>query len=189
MLLVNRHTGEQLRLRRIERRGEVWLELKGSLPAQRSGPPLHIHFFEDESRHVTSGKLTVLIDKHQVTVAAGSSTAIPRGVPHRWWNAGSQTLEFEGTVRPVVDLDRFLQALFEIVNAGPADNPPMFYVAHAALRHRDTQLVFIFPRAIQGVLFRAIVAVGTMLGKYKGTDWPGCPERCVGAPLGAEEEH
>ena len=27
------------------------------------------------------------------------------------------------------------------------------------------------------------VMVGTPLGRYKGTDWPGCPDRCQAAPL------
>ena len=30
MVLENRHTGERLALRRVERGDEVWLELKGS---------------------------------------------------------------------------------------------------------------------------------------------------------------
>jgi hypothetical protein len=39
----------------------------------------------------------------------------------------------------VVDLDRYLQAVFEVMNAGPEGRPSLFYIAHAALRHRDTQ--------------------------------------------------
>jgi hypothetical protein len=45
----------------------------------------------------------------------------------------------------------------------------------------------IMPRPIQAVLFRVIVTVGTLLGRYRGDGWPGCPSRCVGAPLAAEE--
>ena len=88
----------------------------------------------------------------------------------------------------MVDLDRYLQAVFEIMNAGPEGRPPIFYMAHAALRHRHTQAVLIMPRPVQGVLFRALVAVGTVLGYYRGTDWPGCPARCSGAPIGAGED-
>jgi hypothetical protein len=68
------------------------------------------------------------------------------------------------------------------MNAGPEGRPSLFYIAHAALRHRDTQALLIMPRPIQAVLFRVIVAVGTLLGRYRGTDWPGCPARCLGAP-------
>lgn len=27
-----------------------------------------------------------------------------------------------------------------------------------------------------------VVFVGTILGRYRGTDWPGCPVRCTGLP-------
>ena len=67
------------------------------------------------------------------------------------------------------------------MNAGPEGRPPLFCIADAALRHRDTQAVLIMPRPIQA-LFRVTVAVGTLLGRYRGTEWPGCPARCLGAP-------
>ena len=187
MILENRHTGERLALRRLKRGDEVWLELKGSLPPHREGPPLHIHFAEDEEGHIRSGTLSVVIDGRRITAGPGESTSIARGSVHRWWNEGNEPLEFEGYARPVVDLDRYLQAIFEVMNAGPEGRPPLFYIAHAALRHRHTQAVLIMPRPIQAVLFRVVVAVGTVLGRYRGDDWPGCPSRCLGAPMGAED--
>ena len=45
----------------------------------------------------------------------------------------------------------------------------------------------LIPVANKPVLFRVIVAVGTLLGRYRGDGWPGCPSRCVGAPFAAEE--
>lgn len=143
---------------------------------------MHVHFAEDEEGYVRSGTLSFVIDGHQSTAGPGESTSILRGAAHRWWNAGDEPLVFEGYARPVVDLDRYLQAIFEIINAGPDGRPPMFYLAHAALRHRRTQSVLIMPRPIQAVLFRVVVAVGTVLGRYRGEDWPGCPSRCPGAP-------
>ncbi|HEX5003974.1 MAG TPA: hypothetical protein VFV65_01595, partial [Gemmatimonadales bacterium] len=68
-----------------------------------------------------------------------------------------------------------------VMNAGPEGRPPLFYLAHAALRHRRTQAVLIMPAPVQAAFFRALVALGTLLGKYRGDDWPGCPARCVGA--------
>ena len=94
---------------------------------------------------------------------------------------------FEGFARPLVDLDRYLQAVFEVVNSGPEDRPPLFYMAHALRRHRATQAVLVAPRIVQAILFPLVVGLGTLLGKYGGTDWPGCPARCTGAPLVAEE--
>ena len=188
MILENRHTGERLSLRRLRRGGEVWLELKGSLPPHREGPPLHIHFAEDEEGRVRSGTLSAVIDGRKITAGSGESASFPHGSAHRWWNEGSERLDFEGYVRPVVDLDRYLQAVFEVVNAGPEGRPPLFYLAHVALRHRRTQAVLVMPRPIQAVLFRVVVAVGRVLGRYRGDDWPGCPSHFIDAPTDAGED-
>ncbi len=188
LVLENRHTGEHLALRRVPRDAEVWLELTGSLPPHREGPPSHVHFAEDEEGLVTSGVLSAEVDGRRLDLGPGEKAEFPRGSAHRWWNEGDDPLEFVGYARPVVDLDRYLQAVFEVLNAGPDGRPPIFYMAHAALRHRRTQAVFLMPRAIQPVLFRAIVAVGTLLGRYRGEDWPGSPSRCLGAPMAAGED-
>lgn len=187
LLLESRHTGEKLSLRRVRRGNEVWLEIKGSLPAGRPGPPLHRHHVEEEEGRVVSGTLAFVVDGVQGTAGAGQSGLFPRGSAHTWWNGGNDTLVFEGYVRPAADLDRYLQAVFEIVNSSPSARPPLFYLAHAALRHRDTQELLLMPGPIQNFVFRTYVAVGTMLGRYRGNDWPGCPARCPGAPLVALE--
>ena len=180
--LENAHTGEILELRRRRRGNETWLELSGSLPPGREGPPMHIHYAEDEAGEVAAGTLTAHVGGKQVEIATGGAVRLPMGIAHRWWNAGDQPLVFNGTARPLVDLDRYLQATFEVLNAGPPGRPPLFYIAHVALRHRQTQHVIVMPAPLQAVLFRAVVAIGTVLGKYRGTDWPGCPARCGGAP-------
>ncbi|HEX5004231.1 MAG TPA: cupin domain-containing protein, partial [Gemmatimonadales bacterium] len=110
MHLVNRHTGERLEVRRVTRGGDAWLELRGSLPPGRQGPPMHVHHVEDESGHIREGTLSAVLDGRPISVRAGESTFIPRGTPHRWWNDGPDLLEFDGTARPVADLDQYLQA-------------------------------------------------------------------------------
>ena len=186
--LENRHTGERVTLRRVKQGEEVCLHLKGLLPPHGEGPPMHVHLAEHEEGRVRSGTLAVVIDGRRMTLGPGESTSIPRGAVHRWWNEGNEPLELEGYARPVVDLDRYLQAIFEIMNASPAGRPSLLYMAHAALRHRRTQAVLIMPRPMQAVLFRVLVAVGTLLGRYRGTDWPGCPSRCTGAPVSSGED-
>jgi hypothetical protein len=39
------------------------------------------------------------------------------------------------------------------------------------------------PKAIQSILWPLLVAMGTILGRYRGTDWPGSPSRCREVPL------
>jgi len=181
--LESRHSGEKLSLRRIRRGSEIWLEIRGSLPAGQPGPPLHRHHVENEEGRVMAGTLGFVVDGQEGTAGTGQTGVFPRGSAHTWWNAGNDTLLFDGYAKPVADLDRYLQAVFDVMNSTPSRRPPLFYIAHVALRHKDTQELLLMPPPLQTLLFRVAVALGTLLGRYRGTDWPGCPARCAGAPL------
>jgi hypothetical protein len=50
-------------------------------------------------------------------------------------------------------------------------------------RHRDTQLLAVPPPVIQRIVFPVVLFIGRILGKYRGSNWPGSPESCPGAPL------
>jgi mannose-6-phosphate isomerase-like protein (cupin superfamily) len=181
--LENRHTGEMLRMRRVrDSQGQTILNLEGSLPPRADGPPLHVHFYEREEGVVKEGTLGVRIGKQNTLVQAGGAVVLPPGVVHNWWNAGDDILVFSGQAIPAVDLDRYLQAVFAVLNASPSGKPSIFYIAHVALRHRHTQALAMPPRAIQRVAFPLIVFIGRALGKYRGDNWPGSPQSCMGAP-------
>ena len=87
-----------------------------------------------------------------------------------------------GQAIPAVDLDRFLQALFAVLNASASGRPSIFYLVHVLWRHRHTQAVMTPPVAIQRIVFPMVLLVGGILGKYRGTSWPGCPDSCIDAP-------
>ena len=183
LTLQNRHTGEILRMRRVrDVQGQVIMDIDGSLPPGKSGPPPHVHFHEDEEGSVRAGKLGARVGDRKIVVPAGGTAVLPARVVHAWWNAGEDMLEFSGQVVPVVDLDRYLQAVFAVLNAGASGRPPIFYLAHVLWRHRQTQAVAMPPRAIQRILFPVVVLVGRILGKYRGDSWPGSPASCPGAP-------
>jgi mannose-6-phosphate isomerase-like protein (cupin superfamily) len=182
-ILTNRHTGERLQVRRVVRDGILCLELKGTLPPRQDGPPLHIHYREHEEGTVVAGTLSAEVDGRQLQVEKGGMALLPMGSVHRWWNAGDETLVFEGVARPVVDLDMYFAAAFEVLNSGQANRPPLFYLAHLAWRHRKTQAVLFAPRWAQAIIVPLVVLVGTILGRYRGTEWPGCPARCAPAPV------
>jgi len=182
--LEHRHTGEILRMRRVrDGQGQIILALDGSLPPGSSGPPLHLHFHEHEEIIVKAGTLGAQIGTESVVVQAGGTAVLPAGLRHRWWNAGDDMLENSGYSVPILDLDRFLQALFAVLNASPNGRPSIFYLAHVLWRHRNTQLVAVPPPPIQKIVFPILLLIGHILGKYRGSSWPGSPESCPGAPL------
>jgi mannose-6-phosphate isomerase-like protein (cupin superfamily) len=183
LIVENHHTGEILRMRRVRGiDGHTVLLLEGSLPPGTSGPPLHVHADSRETILVKSGLLGVRLGPEQFDVRPGKNAAVPAGVLHTWWNAGDELLETSGRAVPASDLDRFIQAMFAVVNASSSGRPPIFYLAHVLWRHRRTQAVALPPTAVQRIVFPLIVLLGTVLGKYRGTAWPGSPESCTGAP-------
>jgi hypothetical protein len=162
--------------------GQAILVIEGSLPPGASGPPPHVHFHQREEGTVKAGTLGARIGKETIRVPAGGTGIFPAGVVHAWWNAGDDLLELSGRAIPAGDLDRYLQALFAVLNASPGGRPSIFYIAHVSWRHRHTQSVVVPPRIIQRIFFPLILLVGHALGKYRGASWPGSPESCTGAP-------
>jgi mannose-6-phosphate isomerase-like protein (cupin superfamily) len=188
VILENRHTGERLEMWRVTRNGETWLAIRGSLPPHRKGPPLHVHYRAEEEFRVISGTMSALGDGRQIRVAAGETATFPAGSVHTWWNDGDEIMIAEGYARPAGDLDRHLQAAFDVINSSPAERPSPFYMAHITWRHRRTQAVVMLPRPIQAIVIPLIVLLGTLLGHYRGSDWPGSPGRCRDAPLLEDRE-
>jgi quercetin dioxygenase-like cupin family protein len=181
--IENRWTGEILRLRRVrDAAGQTILTIDGSLPPGKNGPPLHVHFHQREEGMVKAGTLGARVGNKTITVPAGGAAVFPAGVAHRWWNAGDSLLEASGRVIPAGDLDRYLQALFAVINAGPSGKPSIFYLAHVLWRHWHTQAPMAPPRIVQRIVFPVIVLVGHILGKYRGDAWPGSLTSCTGAP-------
>lgn len=183
LTLNNRHTGEILRLRRVRGLdGHTVLLLEGSMPSGTSSPPLHVHLDSRETIVVHAGSLGLQVGREKFEVPAGKTAAVPPGVLHTWWNAGDELLQLSGRTVPAGDLDRFIQALWAVLNASTSGRPSIFYLAHVLWRHRRTQAVALPPKAVQRMVFPLILLLGTALGKYRGTAWPGSPASCTGAP-------
>ena len=137
LILENRHTGERLELQRTIRNGQPSLIIRGTLPPHRQGPLLHVHHAETEEGRVLAGTLSATVDGRDFRAGAGEVIRFPAGSVHRWWNDGNDTLVAEGYVTPLVDLDQYLQAVFDVLNSGrAADRPPLFYMAHVMWRYR-----------------------------------------------------
>src|SRR4029077_15977050 len=99
---------------------------------------------------VLSGVLNGCVGTSTVTLRAGEACLFPAGVPHRWWDDGDEPLRFKGRVVPAADLDRFLQAVFAIANAGTVGRPSIFHMVHLLHRHRHTQRLPLRPLWVRG---------------------------------------
>jgi oxalate decarboxylase/phosphoglucose isomerase-like protein (cupin superfamily) len=61
---------------------------------------VHTHEREDEYSYVLSGRLSAQIGDTVLHADAGQVIAKPRGIPHAFWNAGSETVRFLELITP-----------------------------------------------------------------------------------------
>jgi len=66
----------------------------------RKGIPLHRHRTEDEGWYVIEGRLRFKFGDREFDAPAGSGVLLPHGVPHTFWNPGSDPVRYLIIVRP-----------------------------------------------------------------------------------------
>jgi len=98
-----------------------------TLPLQ--GPPMHLHWDEDECWYVAEGEFRFQVDGQDIYGSAGDTVFAPRGTRHTFQNVGSTPGRLITTVVPG-GLDIFFEELETIVPRGtvpdPAQMVPLF---------------------------------------------------------------
>ncbi len=51
---------------------------------EKSGPPLHLHFAQDEIFQVLEGSYRFMVGEEQMQLDAGETIFLPRNIPHTW---------------------------------------------------------------------------------------------------------
>lgn len=69
-----------------------WAYCRAELNAFAPGPPEHIHEHFDESFTVAKGTASFLVNGEKITVQAGETIVIPKGVPHKPFNETAELL-------------------------------------------------------------------------------------------------
>ena len=78
--------------------------------------PLHVHDREDGLSYMLEGSLTFQVGDETITASAGAVVALPRGIPHTFWNAGTVPAKALDIVTPG-GLEDYYQQLAGIVDA------------------------------------------------------------------------
>jgi len=85
--------------------------------AGAAGPPPHLHREHEESFYVLEGELTLAIGTDTVTLGAGQSAVVPRGVVHQPSNTSDGPVRFLFLNSPPMD-EFFVQLSAAVANAG-----------------------------------------------------------------------
>lgn len=144
-----------------------------------SGPPMHVHWLQDEGLTVVKGKIGYQLAGQPAQFASeGESIVFPRGVAHRFWNAGTDTLNCTAWLKPANTIVFFLTAIFEAQKKSGTPRPELFDAAYLLTRYASEYDMLEIPRFAKKVVFPVVYRLGRVLGKYR--HFEGAPEAVRG---------
>jgi len=166
--------GERLTfLRRVPGKSGDRLEVQ-NVVAPGSGPPMHVHHYQDEVLTVKQGRIGFQRPGEAPQFAGvGETVAFSAGEAHRFWNAGEEDLVCTGYIEPADNIEYFLGSLFESRKQSGGARPHPLDAAYLVRRYRSEYALAAVPAAVQRLVFPLMVAIGTVLGRYaKYSDGP-----------------
>lgn len=142
------------------------LEVEAEWAAGAKPPPPHLHPAQDERFVMHEGELTVEVGGQTRTLHAGEALDIPRGTPHRMWNAGATAARATWQTRPALSTIDFWREMDAARRERPTGKDGVLSpvaVAPILKRHRD-----VFQLALPAPLERSALAVLSTAARIKG---------------------
>jgi mannose-6-phosphate isomerase-like protein (cupin superfamily) len=152
------HLGDHETLRIIsESRDELIVE--ATWTPGGSPPPSHLHPAQDEHFEVRSGHLTAIVGREQRLLGPGDTLHIPRRVPHKMWNAGTETATALWRTRPAGRTAEWFRTM-ERLGAGGTRKPPALRLAKALTEYSDAFRLVIRPKPLRPFVYLGLRVVG-----------------------------
>ena len=166
--IVNPVTGERLvwELTSRDTNGEytlfdTYVEPGGSVAAA------HVHPYQTEIFTVIEGRLGVKRGREKLELGAGEVAMIDPGTPHKFWNAGDETLRFRAEVRPALQFESLIETMFGLAADGKTNKkgmPQPLRLAVIANHHFDVVRLPLVPQTLQ----KLALIPGAILGRAFG---------------------
>jgi mannose-6-phosphate isomerase-like protein (cupin superfamily) len=138
------------------------LELEGTWRPGGSPPPSHLHPAQDEYFEVLSGRLTAVVDGVTRELGPSDTLQIPRGTPHKMWNAGTEVATATWRTRPAGRTREWLRLIHRL-SGGGTRKPPVAALARSVRMYSDVFRLVIRPKPLQPVadLALRLLALGS----------------------------
>ncbi len=133
-----------------------------------AGPPMHVHFLQEEGMTVVAGRMGYEIQGDEPRFAGpGESVVFAPGVPHRFWADGDDVLRFDAFVQPPHNMTYFLSEVFRSTRERGDGKPDIFDAAFLLHRYRSEFAMLNIPSFVQGAIFPVLRVIGRISGKYR----------------------
>ena len=136
--------------------------------APDAGPPMHVHWLQDEGFTVVSGRIGYqLMGGPEQYASAGESIVFKRGVAHRFWNAGKETLRCKAWVKPADNFVFYITSLFNSAQKTGTGRPSLWDSSFLLQRYRTEFDMPGLPFVLRKFLIPLVYFTGKLLGKFR----------------------
>lgn len=140
-----------------------------------AGPPMHVHFLQEESLTVVEGKMGAQVaGQPPIFCGPGETVTFRRGEVHRFWNAGEEVLICKGWAKPAHNLEYFLTEIYRSIKANGGKKPGAFDGAYLMSKYKTEFEMKEIPAFVKKVIFPIVLLLGKLMGKHRKYD--GAPE-------------
>lgn len=167
-ITISTITGEKLTFLRITKNEEGIdiVEVENEV-APKAGPPMHIHWKQDESLTVKSGRMGYQVAGEAERFAGpGDTVVFKAGSAHKFWNAGEDMLRCTGWVSPPNNIIYFLGEIYKSANAN-GGRPGNFDSAYLLNRYKTEFAILDIPAFVQKTIFPITLFLGKLAGKHR----------------------
>ena len=159
--------GEKITFKELSIRDGIVYIIGETEVQPNAGPPMHVHFRQDESMTVVSGKIGYeILGEEKKYAGPGETVLFKAGMPHKFWNAGMDLLRCTAYISPPENAVFFLSSLFKSANEN-GGRPSIYDAAFLLTRYKSEFAMLEIPPFVQKRLFPIVLFFGKMLGKYK----------------------
>jgi mannose-6-phosphate isomerase-like protein (cupin superfamily) len=117
--IENPVSGERITFRQTaaDTNGEL-LAIDLELAPDGHAPGMHVHPRQEERFEVTKGTMRFKLGYKTVLAKAGDVVVVPRGVRHKFANAGDEAAHARVEVRPALDMERLFETAVALAGDG-----------------------------------------------------------------------
>ena len=136
--------------------------------APGAGPVMHAHLLQAEGLTVKEGRIGYQrLGEAPRYAGPGERVHFEPGEAHRFWNAGDGPLRCDAYIEPADNVEYFLAEVFASKRRNGGERPSLFDAAYLTRRYRSEYIMYGIPTMIQRFVFPVVVAIGTVLGRYR----------------------
>ncbi len=130
------------------------------------GPPMHVHFKQEEKVRVTKGRMRVKTPEKEFSLNEGDEYTFAPGEAHQFWNEGVETMHYTGHVKPSHNYEYFIRHIYRSANESNDDKPNPFDAAYLLTRYKSEMDMLVIPKPVKRFLFPVLLVLGKLSGKF-----------------------